>query len=123
MIVFSIYLCLVLISRSYDLRLLRYKHQTQKNGFYLPDIKLETSPSISASGSVDIALSDLAEFFGPANPDNPFIDIRKGEILLETGHPELAENILFNLLQLPWSELYYPGIRNNLRQKFAADAM
>lgn len=52
-----------------------------------------------------------------AMPDNPFIAIRKAEILLQTGHGEALGPVLDRLMQLPWSELYYPNIKTRLQER------
>ena len=61
-----------------------------------------------------LRMLDLA---AAAMPDNPFIAIRKAEILLQNGHGEALGPVLDRLMQLPWSELYYPNIKTRLQER------
>jgi len=41
------------------------------NGFYRMGIDLDTVPAITSSNAISISLSDLSDFFGPADPQEP----------------------------------------------------
>jgi thermolysin len=56
---------------------------TRVNGFYQPDIELQTQPDVGMSQATDIAVTDLEGFFGAAQPDEP------------------------ELVVFPWDDTYY----------------
>ncbi len=73
---------------------------------------VEQEKLTTALGFLDLAAS--------ADRQNPFILIRKCELLQQSGHTEAIAPMLEKLLQLPWSQLYYPDMRASLKERFTS---
>ncbi len=50
-------------------------------------------------------------------PENPFILLRKTDILLETKNREAAVTLLEKSLALPWSKIYHPNMQAKIRAR------
>jgi hypothetical protein len=77
----------------------------------LAEVAVEKKQLASALHMLDLA--------GSADPQNPFILIRKCELLQQSEHTEAIAPMLETLLRQPWSQLYFPEMSTHLRQRFA----
>ena len=77
------------------------------------DTFVELVQHAAQKGQLEAALAML-EHAQTAQPDNPMIGLRKAEVLVEMGRSAEATPILKELAQLPWSEVYYPRVRQDI---------
>ncbi len=49
-------------------------------------------------------------------PENPLVRLRKAQLLIDLRRGPEAIGLLHDLKSLPWSEIYYPQIRNDIDQ-------
>jgi len=67
---------------------------------------LEKKQYQAAVAMIDSAIKAL--------PDHPLIKLRKAQILMEMGNKKEASPLVEVLEKLPWSDFYYPSIRQAL---------
>ncbi|RMH95208.1 MAG: hypothetical protein D6681_13260 [Calditrichaeota bacterium] len=70
----------------------------------------------ASRGAVPKAIS-LLEKAQAAFPSDPFIVLRKAELLQQSGHPELARPLLVQLQKKPWSKIFYPNMPSELKHR------
>jgi len=76
----------------------------------LADLAMEKQLVDKALKQIDQAIAAL--------PDEPFIQLRKAQLLLSVGRDDAARPILEKLRDLPWSKRYYQEVRTEIERLF-----
>lgn len=74
-------------------------------------IELVNHATEKKQGEAALAMLDSAI---QALPDNPLVKLRKAQLFIELGRGKEAVVILRELKGLPWSDIYYPEIRQDI---------
>lgn len=74
-------------------------------------IELVNHAAENKQGEAALAMLDSAI---RALPDNPLVKLRKAQLFIELGRGKEAVVILHDLKRLPWSDIYYPRIRQDI---------
>lgn len=74
-------------------------------------IELVNHAAEKKQGEAALAMLDSAI---RALPGNPLVKLRKAQLLIDLGRGQEAGVILRDLKRLPWSDIYYPRIQQNI---------